>query len=63
LKIRRVNGSTGEYLGKALIISSGGHAARLEVPGEEKFVGRGVAYCAMCEGIQFKDNIVAVVGG
>ncbi|MGA2462984.1 MAG: FAD-dependent oxidoreductase [Thermodesulfobacteriota bacterium] len=51
------------YLSKAVIIASGGHPMRLGMPGEEKFIGEGVAYCALCEGGQFKNKVVGVVGG
>lgn len=52
-----------DYLTKAVIVTCGGHPMALRVPGEEEFRGKGVAYCAMCEGGQFKGKIVAVAGG
>mgnify|MGYP005849332731 CR=1 FL=1 len=48
---------------KAVIIATGASARWLEVPGEEKFKGRGVSTCATCDGAFFKDRIVAIVGG
>ena len=53
----------GDYLAKALIITSGADYNRLDVPGEERLTGRGVSYCATCDAAFFKDMEVAVVGG
>jgi thioredoxin reductase (NADPH) len=52
-----------EYVGKTIIVSSGGLPRKLEVPGEEEFAGRGVSYCAICDGAFFKNQVLAVVGG
>ncbi len=51
------------YKTRSVIVCSGGRHRRLEVPGEEKFEGRGVAFCATCDAAFFKDKDVAVVGG
>jgi thioredoxin reductase (NADPH) len=51
------------YLGKALILATGSVHRRLSVPGEEKFYGHGVSYCATCDGYLFKGRRVVVVGG
>ncbi len=48
---------------KAVILAFGLMPRRLEVPGEEKFKGRGVSYCAICDGPLYKNKTVAVVGG
>lgn len=48
---------------KSLIIATGSEKKRLNVPGEEKFLGRGVSYCATCDAPFFKDKNVAVIGG
>lgn len=53
----------GEYMAKAVIIAGGAEPNRLGVPGEEEFLGRGVSYCATCDGPLFKDQVVAVIGG
>ena len=50
------------YQTKTLIVASGGRRRRLGVPGEDKFNGRGVAYCSTCDAPLFKDKDVAVVG-
>ena len=61
--VKKVIGEEGEYTAKAVIITSGGEHNKLEVPGEEEFAGRGVSYCATCDGNFFRDQDVTVVGG
>lgn len=61
-KILRTAGGA-EYKGKALIITTGAEPRKLGVPGEEEFLGRGVSYCATCDGAFFREKKVAVVGG
>jgi len=51
------------YQTVCLILALGGTARKLGVPGEAKYFGRGVSYCATCDGFFFRDKIVAVVGG
>ena len=51
------------YLAKSVIISTGARTKWLEVPGEKKLIGRGVATCAPCDAPFYKDKKVAVVGG
>jgi thioredoxin reductase (NADPH) len=53
----------GTYNTKALIIATGARYRHLGVPGEGKFTGKGISYCATCDGFFFKDKKVAVVGG
>ena len=52
-----------EYKFKTIIIATGANPKKLEVPGEERLTGRGVSYCATCDGALYRDKIVAVVGG
>ncbi len=59
----RVKGYSAEYLGESLIIATGASPRSLEVPGEKEFVGRGVSYCATCDGYFFREKDVIVVGG
>jgi thioredoxin reductase (NADPH) len=60
----RVKTSNGKlYLADTLIITTGASAKHLEVPGEQEFTGRGVSYCATCDGWFFKEKQVIVVGG
>jgi thioredoxin reductase (NADPH) len=51
------------YLAETIIISTGATAIHLNVPGENEFTGRGVSYCATCDGWFFKNKQVMVVGG
>lgn len=53
----------GVYRAKAIIMATGGGHKQLEVPGEEMLTGRGVSFCATCDGPLFRDKTVAVVGG
>ncbi len=53
----------GRYKAKALILATGGKHRELGVEGEREFVGRGVSYCAVCDGFFFKGKRVLVVGG
>ncbi|HCK99147.1 MAG TPA: thioredoxin-disulfide reductase, partial [Candidatus Marinimicrobia bacterium] len=48
---------------KTVIIASGGLPRMLNVPGEKEFTGKGVSYCATCDGPFYKDTEIAVVGG
>ena len=52
-----------EFRAKTVIIATGAKPMKLNVPGELEFVGRGVSYCAVCDGAFYKDKVVAVVGG
>ena len=52
-----------EYRVPAVIVTAGGAPKKLGVPGEEEYAGRGVSYCAICDGAFFKEKEVAVVGG
>ena len=52
-----------ELRARALIVAAGGLPRYLEVPGEKEFWGRGVSYCAVCDGAFFKGQELAVVGG
>jgi len=58
-----VKTSDGDYEAKTVIIALGRKPKKLEVPGESEFEGRGVSYCAVCDGFFFKGKIIAVVGG
>lgn len=58
-----VNTSDGEVEAKAVIVATGARHRHLEVPGEEEYAGRGVSYCATCDGPFFKGKKIVVVGG
>ncbi len=59
----KVDSDNGEYLADTLIVSTGASPNHLEIPGEVELTGRGVSYCATCDGWFFKDKKVVVVGG
>jgi thioredoxin reductase (NADPH) len=59
-----VSTTRGKYLAKAILIATGAESKKLGVPGEDTFQGRGISYCAACDGYFFKDGKkVIVVGG
>jgi len=58
-----VNSSEGDFIAESVIIASGSQFRKLGVPGEDKFVGKGISYCATCDGPLFKGKTVAVIGG
>ena len=62
-KEKIVDTSESQYRAQAVIIAGGSEHSKLGVYGEEAFLGRGVSYCAMCDGAFFRDEVVAVVGG
>ena len=55
--------SSGEYEVESLIIATGATPRQLDVPGENEFIGRGVSYCATCDGFFFRNKEIIVVGG
>ncbi len=59
----KVRTDSGEYQADTLIVTTGASSNMLEVPGERDLTGRGVSYCATCDGWFFKDKKVTVVGG
>ena len=59
----KIETKNGKYLAKTVIIATGSSNKKLEIEGETQFIGKGVSYCATCDGMFFKDKIVAVVGG
>jgi thioredoxin reductase (NADPH) len=56
-------GESGVHEAKAIIIASGSHPRSLNIEGEKEFRGRGVSYCATCDGAFFRGEKVAVIGG
>lgn len=59
----KVKAYGGEYETQSLIIATGSSPRKLGVPGEEKFAGRGVSYCATCDGFFYRDKEIVMVGG
>ena len=58
-----VETSEGTFLGRTVVISTGASPRELGLPNESAFVGRGINYCAACDGMFFKGKTVVVVGG
>jgi thioredoxin reductase (NADPH) len=58
-----VSTGEGDFVAESIIIASGSQFRKLDVPGEDKFVGKGVSYCATCDAPLFKGKTVAVIGG
>ncbi len=59
----RLTGQVDEYRARAIIIATGASPRFLQAPGEAEYTGRGVSYCATCDGWFFKDKELIVVGG
>ena len=62
-EIKEVFTHKNKYASKAVIIATGAYAKPLEVKNEKEFLGKGLSYCATCDGNFFKNKVVAVVGG
>jgi len=62
-KSKVVKTTEGDYVASAVIIAGGAERNKLGVPGEEGLLGKGVSYCATCDGAFFREQVVAVVGG
>lgn len=62
-KTKTIVTKEGKFSAKTIIIATGAQAKKLGIPGEKEFTGRGVSYCAVCDGAFYKDKVVAVVGG
>ncbi len=60
---KRISTASGEYVAKAVIIATGAKPRLLGVPGEAEYSGRGVSYCATCDGMFFRGKTVIVNGG
>ena len=62
-KEKIVETDQGNFYAKAIILAMGTSYAQLEIPGEKEFTGRGVSYCAVCDGAFFRGKTVCVIGG
>jgi thioredoxin reductase (NADPH) len=60
---RLIETATASYAGRSLIVATGLDPKGLGCSGEDVFTGRGVSYCATCDGAFFRDKVVAVIGG
>lgn len=62
-KIKELKTSDGAFFSRAVIIATGASHRHLGLPTEEQFAGKGVAYCAACDGMFYRGKAVAVIGG
>lgn len=62
-KIKKLETSNGSYYGKTVVISTGANPRELGLSGEQDLIGKGIHYCAHCDGRFYKDKTVIVVGG
>lgn len=60
---KRVTADVGDFFAKTVIIATGAEHKHLGIENEEKLIGRGVGYCAACDGMLYRGKTVAVVGG
>jgi len=60
---KTINCVSAKYSAQAIIIASGARPRKLNIPGEEKYTGRGVSYCATCDAPFYKEKNVVIVGG
>ena len=58
-----VSTSEGDYLARTVVIATGAGPRKLGLDGEERLSGRGIHYCAHCDGMFYRDKVVAIVGG
>ena len=62
-KVKTLRTSEGDFYGKTVVLATGAKARKLGLPQEERFAGRGVHYCAHCDGMFYRGKTVMVVGG
>lgn len=62
-KIKTIITKEANFQAKTVIIATGAQPKKMEIAGEKEFTGRGVSYCAVCDGAFYKEKTVAVVGG
>ena len=61
--IKKVITKNNEYCAKNIIICSGRKPRKLGIENEDKFIGRGISYCALCDGNLYKDKVTGIIGG
>ena len=62
-KIKKIETSKGDFFGKSVVIATGANPRELGINGEKELIGKGIHYCAHCDGSFYKDKTVIVVGG
>lgn len=63
IKDKEVITLKGNYISKSIIIATGAESRKLGINNEDRLLGKGISYCATCDGMFFKDKIVAITGG
>ncbi len=61
--VYKVYTDNGDFEAKTIILATGAHHSKLQIPGEEEFTGKGVSYCATCDGAFYRGKVTAVNGG
>lgn len=61
--IFKVSSDEGDFFAEAVIIATGTKERKLKIPGEAKYTGRGVSYCAVCDGSLYKNDAIVIIGG
>lgn len=61
--IKKIKTLENEFFAKSIIIATGAKPRKLGIKGEKEFFGKGVSYCAVCDGAFYKDKVIAVIGG
>ncbi|HZJ89139.1 MAG TPA: FAD-dependent oxidoreductase [Bacilli bacterium] len=59
----RIETDEGNFYSQAVIVATGTQERRLKIPGEVKYTGRGVSYCAICDATLYKEDAIAIIGG
>ena len=62
-KVKHLKGNHGDYYAKAVVIATGASPRPIGCPGEKEFTGKGVSYCATCDGMFYRGKTVVIVGG
>lgn len=62
-KVKTIYTNKAQYQAKSVIIAAGAYARQLEVENEKKYIGKGISYCATCDGSLYKNKTIAIVGG
>ncbi|HJX03533.1 MAG TPA: FAD-dependent oxidoreductase, partial [Dehalococcoidia bacterium] len=62
-RLHLVRTSSASYQTETIIIAAGAQYSKLGIPGEDEYLGKGISYCATCDGFMFRDKVVAVIGG
>lgn len=62
-EIKKLVTDSGDFYGKTVVVSTGANPRELGVDKEQQLIGRGINYCAACDGMFYKDKVVAVIGG